>query len=101
MIPKVHTTLMPIDSPDDPKPRAELGIYLGDAKVSTTLLELDESPACDKCGQLLELQVEHTVDQKGARHVGKCPKRVTTVEVPSEATDEEAKAAIEEAQASD
>jgi hypothetical protein len=101
VIPKVHTTLMPIDTPDDPKPRAELAFYCGDEKVATILREYDEPLRCDRCGELLEVQVEHEVDEDGVRHVeDPCPPpRVVTVEVPDDATEDEVKAAIEEAQA--
>jgi hypothetical protein len=74
VIPPIHTTLTPMDSTDEPTHRCELAIYLGEHKHATTLLSLDTPAACDKCGQELELGREYPVDEKGARHRGKCPK---------------------------
>ena len=74
MIPKIRTTLTPVEAPDDPKHRAQLAVYLGDSQLSTTLLELDDAPTCDKCGQALDAGHEYPVDEKGARHRGRCPK---------------------------
>lgn len=74
MLAKIKTTLTPLDHQDDPQERAELAIHLGDAIVSTQLLALDERATCDKCGQELEYGHAYPVDEKGARHRGKCPK---------------------------
>lgn len=73
MIPKIRTTITPLDSSDEPQPRASLAVYLGDAVISTTLLTLDEPARCDRCGQELALMVEADVDEDGGRHVGDCP----------------------------
>jgi hypothetical protein len=73
MIQPVHTTLTPILAPDDPKHRAELAVYLGDGKVSTVLLELDDPPVCDRCGAAVCFMAEVEVDEHGCRHEGECP----------------------------
>lgn len=73
MIPRVQTTLTPILAPDDPKHRAELAVYLGDSKISTVLLALDDAPTCDRCDQVIAFAIEVDVDEDGARHIGDCP----------------------------